>query len=305
MMGEMRAAVAFIILAVMIASGFCLVSSGVYGLTIFLLLPGAAGGLVAWVERPESSGRALRLGAIAGGLAPLLILLAGRDGVICMLMAMPLAALLGGIGGWLAYHVVNWSVPARGLPALLLLPLASLGWDFNAKPPVFEAHTSLEIAAPPERVWKYVIAFPQLPEPTEWYFHTGLAYPIRAHIDGSGRGAVRYCEFSTGPFVEPIEVWDEPRLLRFAVTENPAPMREWLLYGNAEPKHLHGYLVSKQGEFRLTLLPNGHTLLEGTTWYQHGLWPATYWRWWSDAIIHRIHLRVMNHIRTLAEAPRE
>jgi len=70
-------------------------------------------------------------------------------------------------------------------------------------------------------------------------------------IDGSGPGAVRYCEFSTGPFVEPIQVWDEPRLLRFQVTENPAPMHEWSPYAKVLPKHLHGYLVSKQGQFLL------------------------------------------------------
>ena len=78
-------------------------------------------------------------------------------------------------------------------------------------------------------------------------------------------------------------------------------MQEWSPFGNIVTKHLHGYLVSKQGQFRLTPLPGGGTLLEGTTWYQHGLWPAGYWRWWSDAIIHRIHLRVLNQIRTLAE----
>jgi len=133
-------------------------------------------------------------------------------------------------------------------------------------------------------------------------FRAGVAYPIRAHLDGVGPGAVRYCEFSTGPFVEPIEVWNEPALLRFRVTENPAPMHEWSPYANVLPKHLHGYFVSKQGQFRLTPLPGGRTLLEGTTWYRHGLWPAEYWRWWSDAIIHRIHLRVLRHIRTLAEA---
>jgi hypothetical protein len=49
-------------------------------------------------------------------------------------------------------------------------------------------------------------------------------------------------------------------------------------------------------------MANNRTLLEGTTWYRHGLWPAEYWRWWSDAIIHRIHMRVLTHIRTLAEA---
>jgi hypothetical protein len=69
------------------------------------------------------------------------------------------------------------------------------------------------------------------------------------------------------------------------------------------PKHLHGYLISEHGQFRLKELPNHHTLLEGSTWYQHGLWPAEYWRWWSDAIIHRIHMRVLTHIRALAESP--
>jgi hypothetical protein len=124
---------------------------------------------------------------------------------------------------------------------------------------------------------------------------------MRARIEGSGAGAIRYCEFSTGPFVEPIEVWDEPRLLSFRVTKSPAPMREWSPYGDLITKHLNGYLISEHGEFRLVPLPNGRTLLEGATWYQHGLWPAEYWRWWSDAIIHRIHLRVLTHIRTLAE----
>lgn len=29
---------------------------------------------------------------------------------------------------------------------------------------------------------------------------------------------------------------------------------------------------------------------------------APYWRWWSDAIIHRIHERVLTHLRTLSES---
>lgn len=31
------------------------------------------------------------------------------------------------------------------------------------------------------------------------------------------------------------------------------------------------------------------------------MWPAEYWQLWSDAIIHRIHLRVLTHIKRLAE----
>jgi hypothetical protein len=185
----------------------------------------------------------------------------------------------------------------------LLLPLGAgvFGWDTHAQPPVFEVRSAIEIAAPPEEVWKHVVKVSDLPEPREWFFRAGIAYPTRARLEGSGPGAIRYCDFSTGPFVEPIEIWDAPRLLQFRVTENPAPMREWTPYADVLPKHLHGYFISKKGQFLLTPLPGRRTLLEGTTWYQNGLWPAEYWRWWSDAIIHRIHLRVLSHIRTLSE----
>ena len=137
---------------------------------------------------------------------------------------------------------------------LLLLPPASLTWDTQAQPPWFEVRSAITIAATPEQVWKHMVAFPDLPEPTEWYFHTGVAYPVGTRIVGSGVGAARYCELSTGPVVETIEAWDQPRLLRFRVTETPAPMRETMLYGTAEPKHLHGYMVSKEGEFEFDAL---------------------------------------------------
>jgi len=31
------------------------------------------------------------------------------------------------------------------------------------------------------------------------------------------------------------------------------------------------------------------------------MWPGPYWRLWSDMIIHRIHLRVFEHIKRLSE----
>jgi len=161
--------------------------------------------------------------------------------------------------------------------------------------------SAIEVNAPPEVVWKKVVAFTEITPPKEMLFRVGIAYPIRAEITGHGPGAVRNCIFSTGPFVEPIEVWDEPRLLRFGVTSNPAPMQEWTPYAHIEPPHLHGYFVSEKGQFLLTPLAGGRTRLEGTTWYRHTMWPAAYWHLWSDYIIHRIHLRVLEHIRTEVE----
>jgi hypothetical protein len=86
------------------------------------------------------------------------------------------------------------------------------------------------------------------------------------------------------------------------VTASPPPLNELTPYGHIEPHHLHGYFASEEGQFLLTPLANGGTRLEGTTRYRNAIWPATYWRLWSDYIIHRIHLRVLTHIQRQAEA---
>jgi hypothetical protein len=121
-------------------------------------------------------------------------------------------------------------------------------------------------------------------------------------IQGRGPGAVRRCVFSTGEFVEPIEVWDEPRELGFSVRAQPDSMQETSPYPGIKPAHLAGYLQSQRGRFLLEPLPRGRTRLTGTTWYTNRMWPEAYWSLWSDAIIHRIHLRVLRHIRDEAQA---
>jgi hypothetical protein len=165
-----------------------------------------------------------------------------------------------------------------------------------AKAPLFAVTTTLDIPASPETVWEATIAPSRLAPPSDLAFRLGIAYPRGAWIEGAGLGATRYCDFSTGRLVEPVLIWQKPVTLRFQVTANPQPMQEWTPYAHIHPAHLDGFLVSRQGQFRLIPIPGG-TRLEATTWYQHNLWPAEYWRWWSDEIIHRVHRMVLGHIR--------
>ena len=44
---------------------------------------------------------------------------------------------------------------------------------------------------------------------------------MKARIEGEGVGAIRYCSFSTGDFVEPITAWEKPHRLAFDVVKNP------------------------------------------------------------------------------------
>jgi uncharacterized membrane protein YhaH (DUF805 family) len=241
--------------------------------------------------------------AMLGGF----LLLVAAEGLICLLMAAPLALLLAFLGGNLGYviQLAHWGrdkiASALGIIVFLTPGFYGVEHFTRPQPGTFEVKSALEMNAPPDKVWQKVVSFAEIPPPKEALFRAGIAYPIRAEITGHGPGAVRQCVFSTGPFVEPIIVWDEPRLLRFTVTANPTPLHELTPYGHIEPRHLHGYFESHQGQFLLTQLPGGRTRVEETTWYSHSMWPETYWHWWSDYIIHRIHMRVLEHIRSEVE----
>jgi len=283
-----------------------------YGWSLFVALPILLGFLTTLIHnhhapRPprESFLAVLAALALLGGL----LLAMAIEGMICLLMASPIAVIEAVVGSALAQALLSqrWTGRLQGgrlfSAGFLLLPLA-VTVELAVRPPpeVRPVSTEVTIAAPPEVVWRHVVSFSDLPPPADWIFRTGIAYPIRARLEGRGVGAVRYCEFSTGPFVEPIEVWDEPRRLAFSVSAYPAPMKEWSPYRHIHPPHLDGFLVSRRGQFELFPTATGGTRLVGTTWYQHGLSPDAYWRLWSDAILHRIHARVLEHIRTLAEA---
>jgi hypothetical protein len=230
------------------------------------------------------------------------------EGIICLAMAAPLALALACLGGALAYGLQRtlWhGGPGGSLMCITVAWMPLLAVVERVAPPelpVLHVTTSVEIDAPPQVVWKHVIAFAELPPPKEFIFRHGIAYPVRARIHGAGVGAVRRCEFSTGAFVEPIEKWDEPRLLGFSVRENPPPMEEWTPYRHVKPPHLDGFFCSRRGQFLLIERPDGGTTLEGTTWYHNHMWPAAYWQAWSDAILHRIHGRVLRHVKTLGES---
>jgi hypothetical protein len=139
------------------------------------------------------------------------------------------------------------------------------------------------------------------PQPQRWIFNLGITYPVRARIEGEGVGVIRYCEFSTDAFVEPITHWESPTRLSFDVTENPPTMQEWSPYRKIHAPHLNTTFFSRRGEFRLKALDGGKTLLEGSTWYVQKLAPLWYWHWWSDLVIHKIHQRVLKHIKNLSE----
>jgi uncharacterized membrane protein YhaH (DUF805 family) len=281
------------------------VRGGTYGASIFFGAPFVVGAVIAYVYNRsqlvtgDETRRVVLFTLLFIALATIAFAI---EGIGCIVMVFPLAYLIATMGSWFGrWMALNDTGTVRGaVVGLLLLPATAPIMDSHNASRRYEVRSAIEIDAPPEAVWRNVVTFPRIAPATDLLSRTGIAYPIGARIVGEGVGAVRYCDFSTGSFVEPITHWEPGVRLAFQVTSHPPPMREWSPY-QISPPHLDGYFAATRGEFRLIALPDGRTRLEGSTWYELRMAPEAYWALFATAIVERIHLRVLRHIKAVTE----
>ena len=299
------------LLGVAASIGITLVTVGIgiylkraYSTGLFLGVPFTIGYISSYIYNrryPRSVGETIVIAVASVAIAGGALIVFALEGLVCMVMALPLAFALALPGALLGRVVTRQSLePGAGVGMALLVPLF-VAVEPRPAPPRHEVVTAVDIAAPPDVVWRYVVSFPELPPPTERLFRMGVAAPTRARIVGAGVGATRYCDFTTGSFVEPITAWEENRLLAFDITAQAPPMTEWSPYREVNPPHLDGYFRATHGEFRLTPLPDGRTRLEGRTAYVVDMFPQRYWTLPAGRIVAAIHERVLRHIAALAE----
>jgi uncharacterized membrane protein YhaH (DUF805 family) len=290
----------------------CYVSTNVfreYGTSLFIgspLILGLVQGYTLNRASAQSFSRNLGFSALTVLLIHLFLMIFALEGAICLMMSFPISLVLAVMGTALGVGISRYSRAGAMTPVALVLILPAMPWAESAvvAPHSDVVFSSVVIDAPPEKVWPNVVKFSDLLPPTDdWLFKLGVAYPLRARIEGTGAGAVRHCEFSTGAFVEPITAWEEPSRLAFDVRYQPQPMKEVSFYDRVDAPHLDGYFRSKRGEFRLVPAQGGRTILEGRTWYEVDMQPGWYWQVYGRWFIHRIHGRVLAHIKNLTEKP--
>jgi uncharacterized membrane protein YhaH (DUF805 family) len=275
-----------------------------YSTGLFLGVPFTIGYITSYIynhghARPAGQSIILAMASVTIAAGALVVF--ALEGMICVGMAWPIALAVAFPGAVLGRMMATRGVQtSAGAGMALLVPLF-VGVEPRVAPPPHEVVTVVEIAAPPDVVWQHVVTFPDLPPPNELLFRAGVAAPTRARIEGNGVGAIRYCDFTTGSFVEPVTAWEENRLLAFDIIAQAPPLTEWSPYRNVNPPHLDGYFRATHGEFRLTPLPGGRTRLEGRTAYVVDMFPQRYWTLPAGRFVAAIHERVLRHIAALAE----
>ena len=281
---------------------------GYFGLATFLALPfaiGVSGGVV--IRRAGGTfGQAVGAAMTLIGAVILVLCACLMEGIICVVMAAPIGAAIAFVGVVVGYFLARTKAADGTLQSAawlsIIVIVALEGWN---PPAPLEATTSSEVVinAPAARVWAELHDIRDLPPTENLLFQFGVAHPISTVTDGQGVGAARLCKLSTGDMPEIITVWKPGQELRFKVLSTPPSMRETGFFGKTiDTTHIHSAYASLEGGFKLTTLPDGRTRLVGESHYLLNIAPAAYWNLWTEEIVHMVQRRVLEHVKTRAEA---
>ena len=244
---------------------------------------------------------ALVVGATAlGGVA---LVMAALEGLICIILASPLAFLAAFIGGAFGRAVaLSMRRPAaQTVPAFALLPLLFALESVLGTAVQFDTQQTIEVRAPPEAVWQAIVHMGPIDEPLALPFRLGVAYPLGGEIIGEGVGAVRRGEFSTGTALERVAEWEPNRKLAFVVVTDVPAMRELSPYRHVHAPHVVGYFSTTYTSFELLPLADGGTQVVERTSHELRLEPALYWLPLARWVLHENNTRVLTYIRRHAE----
>ncbi len=284
-----------------------------YGYMLFMGVPLIIGFVTAHLYqkgRDPILWRTVGVVVLTAFLVWLFLMVPPLEGLVCMAMAAGLALPFIILGVLIAMWIRkrNERAARQGIAGnlhsfvILLVPAGMLAESRVAlPPPLLEQTTSIEINATPEQVWRYIPAFPRIESTPTKLLGMGIAYPLESTITGEGIGAKRQCVLSTGTMPEVITAWEPGRRLEFDVLATPTAMEETSPFGKVQAAHDNGYFICKHGRFVLTPLPGGRTRVEGTSWFQHDLWPQFYWAPLTKEVVHEVHERVLQHVKALAE----
>ena len=282
-------------------------TGGYFGLAIFAGLPFATGVSCGVILRGAggSFGQAIAASMTLIGTVILILCAMAMEGIVCVVMAAPIGATLAFLGATAGFFLARTKAADGTLQSAAWLAIVALvaleGWN---PPAALEDSTTTEIVidAPAARVWAELHDIRDLPKTKNLLFQFGVAHPIGTVTDGQGVGATRLCQLSTGDMPEIITVWKPGQELRFKVLSTPPSMRELGFFGRTiDSAHLHSAYASLEGGFKLESLPSGRTRLVGESRYLLNIAPAAYWNLWTKEIVHSVHRRVLEHIKTQAE----
>jgi uncharacterized membrane protein YhaH (DUF805 family) len=280
---------------------------GSYGFGIFVASPFTIGATTGYFANRRADLSPLGTAELAAGaifLGGIALLTAALEGLICILMAAPLAMVAALVGGMLGRAIALYSRRSarQGLSVVALLPVIfALETSLPTAVP-FDTLSRVQIGAPPPAVWKVLVRTDLSEEPVALPFRLRLAYPVRGEVLGEGIGSIRLGVFSTGVALERVTEWIPNRKLSFILLNEVPAMRELSPYAKVHAPHVVGYFRTTNTSFELLDRDDGNTEVIERTSHVLSLEPVLYWLPLARWVVHENNTRVLAHIKRRAEA---
>ncbi|MGJ4753907.1 hypothetical protein [Leptospira kmetyi] len=187
----------------------------------------------------------------------LFALLVNFEGMICLIMGLPIYLVLSSLGG-IAVAIWFYIFPENRMNLLAAFGILSLPlvtgyfetfWDLPNE--IRFVETKISIESTPETIWKNIIRIPELEKTEDGFFYTmGFPRPVEATLSHEGIGGVREAKFEKGlVFYETITEWNPGRKLKFEIQADPNLTPLTTLDPHVVPGGI--YFDALQGEYEL------------------------------------------------------
>lgn len=269
------------VLIIVFAVAISTLAFGSYGWGLFVLTPfvvGLATGYLVNRFQPMSARRTNGLVLLSAALGCFALILFALEGLICLILASPLAALLAIAGGSLGRTTAQRANDrSKPLYCIALLPFMFAADTISPPSAELVSQESIEISAPPERIWDEIISSAPIAERPTPAGRLGLAYPLRGQLVGKGVGARRFGIFSTGIAIERVTQWAPGRRLTFEVLTQPPAMDETSPHQIVHAPHVDGYFQTGETQFELEPISANTTRLTIRAAHRLRIDPIIYW----------------------------
>ena len=242
---------------------------------------------------------------------PVLLMLLGAlallwEGLICIVVWLPLTVILSAVGGLIAWGVRR---VRTGRQSIVLASVAALPFVVAPVEAQFEdpqhgrvVEDRIVIDAPPSVVWEQIREVPAIgaAELGPSFAHAiGFPRPIDARLEGTGVGSVRYASFEGDvTFVERVTEWEETRELAFTIDAGAVPPTTFDTHVAVGGR----YFDVLEGRYRIHNLGDGRVELALASTHRLSTRFNAYTRIWTDLFMRDIQQNILAVIRDRSEA---
>ncbi|MCO4292630.1 hypothetical protein NF867_07140 [Solitalea sp. MAHUQ-68] len=284
-------------------------TNGLMTLSFLFIVPFVIGFITAYYNREASyAGKivaiSMPLFSIIGVV--FISLFFGMEGIICVLMALPIFALMALTGGFFGMILFKRRKNKAMVSFIMFIPfvIAPIEHYFGLNEKIFTEHTTILINSSKDRVWQNITRVKEISEPENnisLFQILGFPRPIKAELDTIAVGGVRKAIFAKGLFfTETVTKVIPNKNLTFTIEADPnsippTALDEHVMVGGK-------YFDVMEGKYEIEEITNNKIALHLTSKFRLSTNFNFYSGLWSKLIMRDIQKNILNIIKVRSES---